>query len=429
MRLGDNPVIYLAAKQWEYSKGDRRNVVLFVILSVIANAVDLFETLVVALLLNTIQTHGVSSSNFFILLLYLALIPIITVVFWAFHGPSRVLEITNAFLVRANYKRHLLSGTMALPVEWHTDHHSGDTIDKIEKGTNALYTFSGDTFMVINAVVSLLGSYIALTYFHFSSLYIVFGMVAVTIWIIITFDKTLIGQYKELFKAENTIAAKVYDALSNITTVIILRVEKLVLKAVSKRIMQPLALFIKNIKLNEVKWFLVSLCSAIMTFFVLGSYVYGHVRAGTVIVIGTVYALYGYVRRINELFFRFAYMYGDIVRQRTAVMNAEEISKEFKKKMQAQERTLGKSWRELSIQSLSFSYHTKEGADLHLDAVSLSIKKGEKVALVGASGSGKTTLLKIMRGLYEPKQLRVFVDGEQLKNGFATISHEIALIP
>lgn len=429
MLFQKNPLVYLSVKMWQYSKGNRPNVVLYFVLSAISNVISLSETLVVALMLNTLQAQGLNSSNFFRLIMYLVLIIVVNAGVWAFHGPSRVLETTNAFLVRANYKRYLLTGIMALPVEWHTDHHSGNTIDKIEKGSNALYNFSGDTFLIIEALVKLVGSYAVLVYFNFSSLYIVIAMVVVTIWLIIKFDKILVAQYIELFKAENTIAAKVYDALSNITTVIILRVEKLVLGAIAKKMMQPLKLFIRNSKVNEMKWFLASMCSALMTFFVMGSYLYGQLHVGATIAIGTMYALYGYVQRINELFFRFAAMYGDIVRHKTAVMNAEEISKEFRKKMQAQEKTLGKSWRELSIQSLSFSYHTEERAYLHLDDVSFSIKRGEKIALVGASGSGKTTLLKIIRGLYEPKQLRVFVDGKQLKNGFATISHEIALIP
>jgi ABC-type multidrug transport system fused ATPase/permease subunit len=57
--------------------------------------------------------------------------------FWAFHGPARVLEIYNAFKVRRNYRYKLLEGVMNLPLDWHTEHHSGDTIDKVEKGTSS----------------------------------------------------------------------------------------------------------------------------------------------------------------------------------------------------------------------------------------------------------------------------------------------------
>lgn len=429
MIFGKNPLVYLLQKMWRYSEGNRRNVVLYIALSTIGTVIALGETLVVALMLNTLQEQGLNSGTFPRLIWYLVGIILINIGFWVFHGPSRVIEQTNAFLVRANYKRYLLQGVMALPVEWHTDHHSGDTIDKIEKGTAALYSFSEDTFFIIQSLISLVGSYVALIYFNVSSLYIVLGMIVCTIFVIMKFDTILVGQYAKLFAAENTIAAKIYDALSNITTVIILRIERLVLRSIVKKIQEPLALYKKNIRLNEAKWFLASFFSTLMTFLVLGSYLYTHIVAGTVIAVGTFYALHGYVQRVNEIFFRFADMYNNIVQRRTAVANAEQISQEFTGKSTTKEVSMGSSWNELFIKSLTFSYHAKDGADVHLDQVSLHIKRGEKIALVGASGSGKTTLLKIIRGLYEPRHLEVLLDGVKLKHGFGSISHAIALIP
>lgn len=429
MSWKNNPIVYLTAKMWLFSKGNRRNVVLYFLFFIIGNAVLLLETMVVAFFLNIIQENGLTNETFPKLLGYLALIIVINIIFWVFHGPARVLENANAFIVRSQYKQYLLEGTMHLPVSWHTNNHSGDTINKIEKGTNALFKFSADTFMLIQALVRVFGSYLALIYFNINASYIVLIIVITTIWIILKFDKVLIRQYEELNHADNSISAKVYDSISNIVTIIILRVEHPILQMIAKKINQPFNLFVKNNKINEVKWFLVTMCSVLMVFSVIGSYLYSNLIAGTVVAVGTIYALYGYVDRISGLFYNFAYMYSDIVQQKTAVQNAEEISNEFKNKVITDEYELGKKWHELAIKSLKFSYHTKEGADLHLDNVALTIHRGEKIALVGASGSGKTTLLKIIRGLYTPHGLAIAVDGKKLPHGFNSISSEIALIP
>ena len=52
----------------------------------------------------------------------------------------------------------------------------------------------------------------------------------------------------------------------------------------------------------------------------------------------------------------------------------------------------------LNIRSLSFSY----GKKAVLNNLSLSVKRGEIVALMGESGCGKSTLLNLIAGLYKP---------------------------
>lgn len=425
----NNPVVYLASKVWQYSQGNRKNVVLYLSLYIIANIINLLDPLVVAKILDIIQLQGINSDTLPSLAGWLSLFLVITVSFWAFFGPARVIEEKNAFWAEAKYKKYLIDGVMGLPPEWHTDHHSGDTIDKIEKGTSSLYRFASQTFEVMETIMMFTGSYIALAYFNLHASYIVLFMVILTITIILKIDKVLIKQYKELNTMDNEISAKVFDVISNITTVIILRVEDLVSKAIFKKIVKPFRLFSKNVKINETKWFSVAVCTSTMLFLTLLSYILSEVKSGQVVLIGTVYVLYGYVDRINNLFFRFAYRYGDIVRQRTKVMNAEELSKEFKDKQKCKNILLGNNWHSLKIENLNFSYDTKEGQKLHLSNVSLLIKHGERVALIGESGSGKTTLLKIIRELYTPDQVEVYLDGQLLKGGFKPISHDITLIP
>jgi ABC-type multidrug transport system fused ATPase/permease subunit len=110
-------------------------------------------------------------------------------------------------------------------------------------------------------------------------------------------------------------------------------------------------------------------------------------------------------------------------------MNAEELSNQFRDKKKIKHIDLGNNWEELKIENLKFSYNNQEGKKLHLANVSLSIKRNQKIALIGESGSGKTTLLKIIRELYQPERVKLYLDGKLLKNGLAAISSEVTLIP
>lgn len=139
--------------------------------------------------------------------------------------------------------------------------------------------------------------------------------------------------------------------------------------------------------------------------------------------------MYGYVQRIERMFYRFAWMYSRWVERQTAVQNVDEITKLFSEAEDISTSELTDDWKELSIENLSFSYHAEDNKELHLDKINLKIRKGEKIAFIGDSGSGKTTMLKVMRALYEPRHLHLNLDGKELEHGFKSISDAVALIP
>jgi ATP-binding cassette, subfamily B, bacterial len=63
----------------------------------------------------------------------------------------------------------------------------------------------------------------------------------------------------------------------------------------------------------------------------------------------------------------------------------------------------------LELTGVSFTYPSRNEPSLR--DVSLSIRDGEVIALVGENGSGKTTLTKILAGLYQPSKGTMYWDG------------------
>lgn len=69
---------------------------------------------------------------------------------------------------------------------------------------------------------------------------------------------------------------------------------------------------------------------------------------------------------------------------------------------------------DIVLENVSFRY---EGASADtLRNVSLTVKAGERIALVGQNGSGKTTLVKLLLRLYDPTEGRITLDGMDVKS-------------
>ena len=77
----------------------------------------------------------------------------------------------------------------------------------------------------------------------------------------------------------------------------------------------------------------------------------------------------------------------------------------------------------LEVSNLAKQYPTPRGVLTILSGISLSLKRGDAVAIMGPSGSGKSTLLYILGALEEPSAGTVTLDG---RNPFQLAEKELA---
>ena len=77
-------------------------------------------------------------------------------------------------------------------------------------------------------------------------------------------------------------------------------------------------------------------------------------------------------------------------------------------------KEIGKIMEIVKVENLSKIYGSNDNAVKALDNVSLSVEKGEFVAIVGASGSGKSTLLHLLGGVDKPTSGKVYINGTDI---------------
>jgi subfamily B ATP-binding cassette protein MsbA len=88
---------------------------------------------------------------------------------------------------------------------------------------------------------------------------------------------------------------------------------------------------------------------------------------------------------------------------------------------------LGPLGEKIELRDLSFSYRNSEKQIL--DGVTLTIPKGEMIALVGESGGGKSSLIKLVQRLYDPTSGSITWDGLDLRDAsLVSLRTQIALV-
>ncbi|KYC42262.1 NHLP family bacteriocin export ABC transporter peptidase/permease/ATPase subunit [Scytonema hofmannii PCC 7110] len=123
----------------------------------------------------------------------------------------------------------------------------------------------------------------------------------------------------------------------------------------------------------------------------------------------------------------------DDVLQNPVVPHLKEEIRETSSEPLTFSRIMPKLQGYVNLENVTFGYN-QIGAPL-IENFNLSIKPGQRVALIGGSGSGKSTIAKLICGLYEPNQGEIKFDGKSrnqiprpvLVNSVAFVEQDILL--
>ena len=409
------PYLSLLRTAWHYARRERKRYVLVYTLFLFANLAYSLNPILLGWFIGKIQrdTAHVLHYAFIYISCYIG----IKLVQWCFHGPARIMERTLAYNLSRNFLQERYHQVLHLPVKWHQDHHSGATINRIRKAYEALRDFFDRGFIYIYALTKFLFSVTAMLNF-----YTLFGRIAdalgvLTIFVIRGFDKPFVRALDEVNEREHVVSSTLFDSLSNIMTVITLRLEKSMetgLLGKVRRILQP---FRRSALINEWKWFCAEMLIVCIYGVITLGYIFQHWVPGQLFYVGGLVTLLAYVNQFTSVFQDIASQYTDIMQYNTYVQTAASIATAYAEQHRADlTGGLPAGWREIKISRLSYSHtgsydnrqHAQGLHDLHLE-----IRRGKRIALIGESGSGKSTLLSLLRGLYEPEPgLEITVDGQ-----------------
>ncbi|MFN0246065.1 MAG: ABC transporter ATP-binding protein [Kofleriaceae bacterium] len=388
---------------WTHARGMRGHLVLALALLVGAQALRLAIPYFFGAAVNALQKQhadGIARAGGYMLAIFVTV-----VIAWALHGPGRVLERRVALHARERLADHLFARVLALPLRWHEKHHSGETLHRLQATTSALYQFTQTQFVHLQNIVSIVGPIVALVAVSWITGTTALVGYAVIALILFRFDRTMMRLNREENAAERKYTATVVDSVGNIGTVLTLRLQA-PLRALAKLrhldVSRPLR---KNYVVNEAKWAAIDLLNSAMRVGVVALYAYLAYRDTGTVLVGTAVTVYQYAQQVGAVVSSMAGSWTDLVKRQADIASADPILEATPRDESAQAPA---SWQKICVEGATLVH--PNGAR-GLEDVTLELRRGARIAIVGGSGAGKSTLLRVLAGLYPADKIRITIDG------------------
>ena len=424
-----NPYLSLLATAWKYARHEKKRFVLIYTMFVFATTIVAINPLFYGWFINELQHQGtdVLRTGW----IYIAGFMVLRLIEWCFHGPGRVLERQLAFTLSKNFMDEVYHKILHLPAKWHQDNHSGSTINKLRKAHEALRDFFQHGFIYFYSFGKFFFSFGAMLYFSpiFGAIGVVLGII--TIMIIARFDKVFIRSLQDVNEREHEVSSTLFDSLSNIITVITLRLEKRIQATYIQKLMAVYPPFKKNVSINEWKWFTAQMMVGLIYCVTTIGYLYQHWNTGSTFFIGGLVVLLGYVNQFTSVFNDIAGHYTQIMKFDTELKNIREIELAYDQKHSPDtELKLPENWKTLDIENLNFHRErVGDSRNVGIHDLSIRISKGQRIAFIGESGSGKRTILALLRGLFAPQERNIIKINDTAIADFETIANHVTLLP
>jgi ATP-binding cassette, subfamily B, bacterial len=399
--------LYMLKQLWRYAGPERWKIVIYYLLHTISTIGDLGKPYAFAIVVNALQRGGPALMDNLRrgLMIYVGSF----LVFNIFHRSARYIELPVAFRCRRRFVDAMYGRLISLPLSWHTEHHSGNLIDRINVAAHALQEFGFVQMTYIPVIIKLWGPLIILWGLspQISLATLVVGVIMVAVINkSYTFTVPLARQMNE---SMHNFAAAFFDYMSNMKTIIVLRLGRFVKQDLDARFGQAFPFMTKEHNYTQAKCVAIDLLRLLLEVGVIAYYIMAQRHIGAVIAVGSITMIFQYVQQALESFSFYGGDYDRVIHWQTDFHAARPVLDAPVPAALSQSADIVE-WQRISVAPFCFSYNQEKA---HLRDVSITLHRPGRIALVGASGSGKSTLLQILRGITELPDGCITIDGQQ----------------
>ncbi|MBE5816482.1 MAG: ABC transporter ATP-binding protein [Clostridiales bacterium] len=310
-------------------------------------------------------------------------------------------------------RKDLFSCISKLPIKYIDNHRHGDIMSRMTNDVeNISHAVSQSISSIFSAVISILGCIVFMMYYSPLLTGIIVLILPISMFISLKLGKLMRKYYSEQQRVLGELNSKIEETVSGYQTIVSYTKEDDCIESFNETSKRLRKIGIRAQIFGGVMGPTMNLISNIS--FLTVAAVGGSLALKGIMTIGAIQAFIQYskqfTRPINEL----ANQYTQL---QTAIAAAERVFEMMDTPPEIDDGTIvldaDKVEGNISFENVVFSY--KEGEPV-LKGFNLNIKKGSKVAVVGATGEGKTTLVNLLTRFYEIDEGRITLDGVDIKD-------------
>lgn len=404
-----NPYLSLIRTVWRYGQPWRIKIIGYYLAFIVAQVFWSLSPFAFGQAITVLQHY--KSGRLYEVIFWLATSVAVLLMFWVFHGPARVIERNIALKIQQTYRLYIYEKMTQMPLAWHQNHHSGNMITRLNRAATSLRQFAENQYLYIETIVQFFVSIAFLLWISVPVGIISFTASSLVTVIVLLFDRRLIPLYSAENEVENSAGAVLFDYISNMTTVLTLRLGTLTHSNLMQRMMQIWPFFKRDAVINEVKWFTMMMLLSLIQAVLLAGYIIHTLHVSGGVMMGMIVMIFRYQHDLNSVFQTLSSHYSDIVRMNTDVNGMMPLLSDIEKNAhRPQGETTTMQWHDIKISALSFGHVGSSRPGKIFDGIGFNVRRGEKIALIGMSGGGKSTLLNLLSGLYTPSSVRLMID-------------------
>lgn len=408
---------------WDITKGKRNGFVFILVLSSLSSIASVLSPLVTGRIITSISLSSFS----------IALVLALCAIYFSDYIFKTLQQLLMAHVGQRiiNHIRVLLfDKLLSLPLSFFDRHQHGELMSRLTNDIDSISTtITSSLSLLLSYIFSLIGILISMLLLS-PTLTLTMAVPILLIFILTEIvTKRTRAMYSERQARLAEVNAIVEESIPNIAVIKSFSKEDDGLEAFKKKNEELRRIATRAVicsgflmpmmqVINNLSYLLLAILSAIL-------YIKGYVSS-----IGLITSFLLYAKQFTRPFVEIANVYNNL---QTAIAGAERI---FQILDEEEEKDSGKlkciANGDIELDNVSFSY---DGRNNVIDGVSLKIKRGTKVAIVGETGSGKTTLISLLTRFYDVSSGRILIDGidirefslESLRKAFSVVLQDSAL--